>query len=466
MSAPQPPENQPGQGGQPTPEPQGGQQAGGDPALASSGPTQVVRPGQQPPAQSANPAPEATQVVQPGQQLPNYGQYTGGTSPTPPPPAAPAPGAQPGWGAAPQQPASDPFAAQQGQQPGFGGAPQQPGFGQPPAYGAPQQPGFGAPGAPGQPAYGQPPQAQPGYGQPAYGQQPGQPAFGQPAYGQPAYAPGAGGSSAPTAQIVSWLVLATLAILAVLAAIFAIIDMSDFGSASSASGDAAAQIQQYCQSSPDPSACVQAANQAGAQAASNTSVPALAWITVILILLGGLVTIGAAVVIFLKNSLANISQHAIAGSGFIIAVFAIIFGATYSFQGGYMVYFLIAGIVILIAGLLGYFPQTKGYLGLPSTATPTMGQAGAFGQQPYGQPAPYGAPQQPQQPYGAPGQPQQPYGQQPGFGAPPQQPGYGQPGMPPGTGGFPQNPASGGFPQQPGQPGQPGGYGQQPPQQW
>ncbi len=283
-------------------------------------------------------------------------------------------------------------------------------------------------------------------------------------YGQPAYAPGAGGSSAPSAQIFSWLLLGVLAILAIITIIFAIVDMSDLGSASSGASDAQSQIQSICAQSPDPTSCMQTANNAAANAPAAPSL-ALIWISVILFLISGLVVIGSGVIIFLKNSLAAISHHAIAGAGLITAVFAIILGAKYAFSG-HVVYYLIAGIVTLIAGVLGYFPATKGYLGLPGAATPSfVGQAGGFGQQPYGQPAPYGAP--PQQPYGAPQQPQQPqqpYGQppQPGYGAP-QQPGYGQPGQP-GTGGFPQGgPGTGGFPQQPGQP---GGYGQQPPQQW
>ena len=208
----------------------------------------------------------------------------------------------------------------------------------------------------------------------------------------------------------------------------------------------------------DPS-CLQNLQNATSGASAKAPSFALLWIALIIFLISGLVTIGAGVIIFLKNSLSSISHHVIAGAGLLTAVFAIIIGAKYAFSGD-VPYYMIAGIVTLIAGALGYFPQTKGYLGLSGGPRPSFGgQAAGFGQQPYGQPAPYGAQQQP---YGAPAQ-QQPYGQQPqpGYGAP-QQPGYGQPGAP-GTGGFPQNPGTGGFPQQPGQP---GGYGQQPPQQW
>ncbi len=456
MSAPQPPENQPGQGGQPTQGPQGG-----EPALASSGPTQVVQPGQQPPQQPASAAPEATQVVQPGQQLPNYGQYTGGAQA---PPAAGAPG---GWGGAPQ---SDPFAAQQGQpgqQPGFGQpGQQQPSFGQQPAYGAPQQSApYGAPGGvPGQqPGFGTPGQPNP-YGAPAgYGQQPGQPAYGQPGqpgYGQPAYALGQGGGSGANTQLIGWLLLGVVGILALLSIIFAIIGMSDAGSISSATNS-------FCQGLTDQSLCQQATN---AVSAAEPSL-ALWWITQILMLVAGLAAIGGAVLAFLRNNLTAIAPHLIAGAGAVLLIASIIFGAKYYFSIEATVYQLIAGLIIGAIGALGYFPQTKAYLGQPAAAG-VGGQAGGFGQPSYGQqPAPYGQPQQ--QPYGQPGQ--QPYGQpqqqqQQPYGVPQQQPGQygaqpGQYGAQPGTGGFPpQQPGTGGFPQQPGQPGPYGG--QQPPQQW
>jgi hypothetical protein len=102
---------------------------------------------------------------------------------------------------------------------------------------------------------------------------------------------------------------------------------------------------------------------------------------------------------------------------------------------------------------------------------------GQYGQQPYGAPAPYGAPGYPQAQPGYPGaQPGMPTGAQPGYAQPgmPQtgaqpgmpQPGYAQPGMAqpgmPQTGGYPAQPgypAQSGYPQQPGQ--QPG-YPQQP----
>src|ERR1700743_1914452 len=98
MSSPQPPENQPGQGGGQPPQ-------SSDPALAGSGPTQVVQPGQpgtgshpvqdssQASPQAVRPGqPDATQVVPPGQAMPNYGQYTSAAQQPPQQPG------QPGWG--------------------------------------------------------------------------------------------------------------------------------------------------------------------------------------------------------------------------------------------------------------------------------------------------------------------------------------------------------------------------------
>src|SRR5579883_1740640 len=105
MSTPQPPEDSPGLGGQPPQE-----LSNDEPALASSGPTDVVRPNPQQapeatqfvtPAPPPSSAPEATQMVQPGQQPPNYGQYT--AAPQPESGGFAAAGPQ-GWSsAAPQQ---------------------------------------------------------------------------------------------------------------------------------------------------------------------------------------------------------------------------------------------------------------------------------------------------------------------------------------------------------------------------
>lgn len=433
MSSPQPPEYAPGQGGS--------QPAKSDePALADAGPTQavqpgsgsspdatqVVRPGQPGPASGPNPVPEATQVVSPGQQNPNYGQYAAGVQPS-----APGAGQQPGWAqGAPQQPPAPGYQQQQapGAVPGYGQQPNP--YGQPqPGYGQQQQ----------QQAYGQ----QPGYGQQQYGQQ---------AY--PGYAQGQMASSPDTGQIITWAVLGVVALMSLLAAIMTITLWSDVGSAADAfSGNSAAECAQAGLSQAE-------CQQALAQAQSSVSIPAAMVIYFILLLIGGIAGVAGAVMIFLKR---YVGQYAIVGGGALLLLFSIIFMAQYAGEGR-ITYDLIAGIIVGGAGALGFFPQTRAYLGLPPgpVAAGGYGQVGGFGQPAYGQqssPAPgYG--QQPA--YGQPQYQQQPQ-QQMGYGQQPQQPGYPQ--QPP-SGGFPQQgPPSGGFPQQP------GGYPQQqpppqPPQQW
>jgi hypothetical protein len=198
----------------------------------------------------------------------------------------------------------------------------------------------------------------------------------------------------------------------------------------------------------------------------STGIPTAAIIYFILMIIGGVAGVAGAVMIYLKK---YVGQFAIVGGGALLLLFSIIFMAQYASEGR-LVYDLIAGIVIGGAGALGFFPQTREYLGLPAVAATGYGQTGSFGQ-----PNPYAQQQQPaygQQPYGE--QQQQPYGAQPGQYQQPgqypqqqpgqypqqQQPPTGQPYQQPGTGGFPQQgPASGGFPQQP------GGYGQPPQQQ-
>jgi hypothetical protein len=396
MSSPQPPEDEVNAGGQPP--------VGGDPALASSGPTQVVQPGVpdatqvvRPGQQPAFPTPDATQVVASPPAGANYGQYAGAAQPP----------QQAGWPGAPQP--------QQPPMPGYG---QQPAFGQQP----PQPGGFGQPGMPPYGAPAQPYGAQP-YGQP-YGQQP---------YGQPAYA-GYGQPAGPSQQqIITWIVLGTVTLLGLLAAILTITAWSDAGSASD-----------VCAGLPD-----------AASFCSSVQLPVAAIIYFILLIAGGVAAITGAVLIYLKK---YFGQFVILGGGAVLLVFSIVFMAQYTSEGR-ITYDLIAGIFIGAAGGLAFLPQVRPFLGLPAVAPTGYGQVGAFGAPaPYGQ-APYGAPQQPygmpvqQQPFGAPQQQQQPfpYGQQ-------------QPGQPqPGIGGFPgQNPASGGFPQQP--PQQPNPYGQPP--QW
>jgi hypothetical protein len=124
--------------------------------------------------------------------------------------------------------------------------------------------------------------------------------------------------------------------------------------------------------------------------------------------------------------------------------------------------------IVLIIGLLvlWWLPSTSaGMAAKRGAAGPGTGYGQPFGQPQYGQP-------QPGQPYGQPqapfGQPQQQFGQQPQYGQPqPGQP-YGQPPQPqpggfgqPSPYGQPQQPPSPyGQPQQPQQPGQqPGPYG-------
>jgi hypothetical protein len=309
-----------------------------------------------------------------------------------------------------------------------------PGYGQQPApggYAAPGQQPYAAPGQ--QPGYGQ----QPAYGQQQYGQQPGMPGYG-------AYAPGqVSTSSAGNNQIISWVILGVVALMALIAAIFAIVDMSDLGSVSSSTPSISsadlAQAQQYCNANPGTAGCDQLND------ASGSSGLTLAWISVIFFLLGSLAGIGGAVLVFLKKTFAH---YLILGGGAALFIFSIIFGAKYAFEGD-IVYYLITGLVLIGAGLLAFFPQTKGFL---YVGAPSVAGAGGYGQvSGFGQQNPYGQQQQPQA-----------YGQQQPYGAPQQQ----QPGQyqQPGTGGFPQQgPVSGGFPQQ--QPPQQGGYGQPPQQQ-
>lgn len=453
MSSPQPPENQPEQGGGQSP-------TSGDPALASSGPTQAVQPGSgATPTPDVAPAvanPDATQVVPPGQASPNYGQHLAGAQPQ----------AQPAWGAPGQQ--------QQQQQPSWVGPTAQPGYQQQqqhpaaPGYGAP---GYGQPGQPGQPMPGQQMPGQPG--QQPYGQQQQQP-YGAPGYGQPAY-PGYAPQAAAgpsTTQIVNWVIIGVVGVLSLVSVILVIVDLVRLGGVNtgpSLSDDPSfAQLQQLCATNPGAPGCDQIANLQ-----SQTPSLALAWISLIVLLVGALAAAGGAVLLYLKRPFAH---FLVLGGGAAMLIFSIVYGAKYAFAGA-IVYYLIAGLVLIGAGVLAFFPQTREYLGLPPVAVTGYGQAAGFGQvyaaqqpNPYGQQQPYGAqpggyPQQQQQQQ--PGYPQQ---QQPGQYPQQQQPGYPQA---PGTGGFPQQapppgyPQSGGFPQQPGYPQQPQQPSQQqPPHPW
>ncbi|TDQ04216.1 hypothetical protein [Labedaea rhizosphaerae] len=420
MSAPQPP-NQPWQGGQPNQEqqPQGGPPSGPNPAISNPGPTQVMGGPGGPPADEGA---DRTQVVQPGQHGQHGQQGQGdatqmvppGTMPPQTPPYAPPPSASDqsgGFG----QPQHGGFGQQPPQQGGFG---QQPGgFGQQPP---PQQGGFGQ----------QPP---PGYGQPQHGGFAQQQGLSQ--------GPNFGGQGNNT-QMIAWAIAGLVALLGLVTAIWELSDDIFSGDVS----DYASAVGNL----PDE-----------AKVAS----PGLVWISTLLILLGGLAAIGAGVLIYLKHKLAANAAIAAGAVMFIGAIlYMIAFGqfegdTSDAPLGNVKVWALIAGLLVAGAGALGYFPQTKQYLGIGSSLGGPGGgfgggSGGGFGG---GQPGGFGQQQPPQQGFG-----QQPPQQQGGFGGPP-------------SGGFGQPPQQGGYGQQPPQqggfggppPGQPGGQpGGQPPQQW
>jgi hypothetical protein len=400
MSAPQPP-NQPWQGGQPPQEPQAGPQQ--EPER-----TQVLQPGQQQPApqQPQDPGPEATQVVQPGQQA-QGGQQHGESTQMVPPGSMPPPAPQ----YEPPPSASD----QQSSPPqGFPGQPQQTQvIGQ---YG--QQPSqFGQP-SPGQ----QPPQQ--GFGPPPGYQQPGGFAH-QQGFGPP---PQFGGQGSNT-QMITWIVAGVAAILGLVTAILTLVDFGDLSDYSEA----------YSQIKDSPAA---------ARAGSELPSAPLMWILAIVCLLGGLVAVGAGVMIFLKNKLG--AMLLLVGGG-LMAVGALVWLIAITSDSlkafGFPVLALIAGIVVAGLGSLQFFPGTKAWVGLGGSAFGATPQMGGFQQPPPGYGPPQGYGQQPPPGYGQPQQPPPGYGQQP-------PPGYGQQQPPPGYGQQPQQP--------------PPGYGQQPPppQQW
>jgi hypothetical protein len=441
MSAPQPP-NQPWQGGQPNQEqqnaPQGGPPSGPNPALSNPGPTQVMGgPGGPPVDEGA----DRTQVVQPGQQGPQQGGQGGqgdatqmvppGTMPPPAPQYSPPPSA------------SD-------QSGGFG-QPQQGGFGQqpPPGYGQQPQQGFGQ----------QQPQ-QGGFGQqppPGYGQQPPGGFAQQQGLSQ---GPNFGGQGNNT-QMITWAIAAVVAVLGLVTAIWALSD-------DIFSGDLGDYSDAYDQVS-----------DAGATAGVGKDAlvaPFILYLSSILITLGGLGAVGGGVLIFLKHKLATIVTVA---SGGVMFVFAIVYmiaigsfdipdGVDADFPiGNVKVWALIAGLLVAAAGAMGYFPQTKQYLGIGSSLGGHGGHGGPGGPGGgFGGPGGggFGGGQSGQsgQSGGFGQQQQQPPQQQGGFGGPPSS-GFGQPpqGPPPGYG-QQQPPQQGGFGGPP--PGQPGG--QPPQQQW
>lgn len=411
MSAPQPP-NQPWQGGQPNQEqqnaPQGGPPSGPNPALSNPGPTQVMGGPGVPPADDGS---DRTQVVSPAQQQPQQGGQGDATQMVPPgtmppqtPPYAPPPSASDQPGGFGQQPG------------GFGQQPQQ-GFGQQPGYGQqPPQQGFGQ-----QPGYGQ--QQHPG----GFAQQQGL-----------SQGPNFGGQGS-NLQLIAWGIAGLVALLGLVTVLWELID-------DIFSGDVSDYSSGY----------------GGLPSAQQDQLPApgLIWISTLVVLVGGLAAIAGGVLIFLKHKLAAMVTVAAGGLMIIGAILYMIgFGqlpagidSSDAELGHVRIWALIAGLLVAAAGALGFFPQTRQYLGQGSAlAGPGGGfggpPSGGFGQQPggYGQPSggfgqPQQQPQQPPQGYGPPsggfGQPQQPpqqgYGQQPpqGYGQQPPQQGYGQ--QPPG----------------------------------
>jgi len=410
MSAPQPP-NQPWQGGQPNQEqqPQGGPPSGPNPAISNPGPTQVMGGPGVPPADEGA---DRTQVVQPGQQGPQQGgdatqMVPPGTMPPPTPQYAPPPSA------------SD-------QSGGFG-QPQQGGFGQQPPPGYGQQPG----------GFGQQ-QQQGGFGQqppPGYGQQPPGGFAQQQGLSQ---GPTFGGQGNNT-QMIAWAIAGAVALLGLVTVIWELADdlfSGDVSDYSSAYGDL-----------PDPSK-------------DQLPAPIMFWLGTLLILVGGLAAIGGGVLIYLKHKLASNLTIAAGAVMFIGAIIYMIgFGqfpsgldTSEAEAGSVRVWALIVGILVAAAGALGYFPQTKHFLGQGSSLGGPGGPGGPGG---FGGGGGFGQ-QQPQQGFGQ----QQPPQQQGGFGGPPSG-GFGQPQQPP-PGYGQQPPQQGGFGGPP--PGQPGG--QPPQQQW
>jgi hypothetical protein len=416
MSAPQPP-NQPWQGGQP---PQQGEGENQNPALTNAGPTQAIQPGQPVPphgGQTGADGVERTQAIQPGQRPPAQGDDSGATQVVSPgsfgqqQPHAPDAGATqmvPPGTLPPQAPPyaspSDPggFPAQQqgyGQQ-GFPGQQPPPGYGQQPPQGFGQQQGF-----PGQ----QPPPGYPPQG--GFAQQPGLGA-----------GPGFGGQRQNT-QMIAWAIAGVVAILGLVCAIWALSD-------DIFSGDLGDYADAYDKAP-------------GAQKDALVG-PGIFYIATLLITVAGLGAVGGGVLIFLKHKLAAMVTVV---SGGLLVVGAIVYmigvggfdlpsGVSFSDLDANIasvrVFALIAGILVAAAGALGFFPQTRQYLGGGSVLA---GPGGGFGGPPSGG---YG---QPQQGFG---QPQQGFGQPPQPGGPPQQ-GFGQ--QPPQ--GYGQPPQQGGPPQQP-----------------
>ncbi|MBS4728068.1 hypothetical protein MSM1_06785 [Mycobacterium sp. SM1] len=278
--------------------------------------------------------------------------------------------------------------------------PDNPRLGDPPVGGYAQQPpypGYGAPPTPSPVPSGSSYINQLGYGRTGYGQQPG--------YGQPAYRPGgygAPGASPDSKQIIAWIALGVVALLGLLGAILTLTLWTSVSSGVSHASDTCSQLAgQYAD------LCKQAVKSKA------PGVPAALVIYLILIILGGLVTVGGAISVFLKKL---VGSFLILGGGAAMLLFAIISEAQYSATGR-LTYDLIAGLAIAVAGGLMLTSAVRVALGLPT------GPAGGPGSGPWrggGQPS-YGQQYLSQPSYGQqyPGQygPQYPgqYGP-PGFG--------------------------------------------------
>ncbi len=392
MSSPQPP-NQPWQGGQPPQQGEGeqsqeqhpGQPPQQDNPHSTPGPTQAIQPGQ--PGQVGADGVERTQAIQPGQQP---GEATQVVQPVQPGQQYQDSGATqmvPPGSMPPQQPQYAPPPAADPQAPG--------GFGQ-------QQGGFGQ-------------QLPPGYGQqqppPGYGPPPGGFAQQQGLGSGPSF-----GGQGQNLQMIAWGLAGLAAVLGLLIAIFALVDFGDISEYSDGYNAAPPEL----------------VDELGAPS------PGLLWLCTIAILLGAVGAIGGGVLIFLKHKMAHMVLAGAGGLMLVFGIFELILAAGVEGNTGELpgtgVWGLIGGILVGGIGALGFFPQTKKFLGGESVLGGSGGGPGGFGGPPQG-----GFGQQ---------QPQQGFGQQPpqqGFGGPPQ-------------GGFGQQPPPGGF----GQPPQQGG----PPQQW
>jgi hypothetical protein len=273
---------------------------------------------------------------------------------------------------------------------------------QPPAPGMPPQPGrpprepwqqagqrYGQQGASG----GHPPQT--GYGaaphpshQPFPPRDPRQQSYGPAGhgapYGPPSYphgGPGHPGGGPSSQQIANWITLGVIALLGLLGAILTVTVWADIssavGSVSDVCGDLDDQFSDLCRETVADYA---------------PGVPAALVIYLILLILGGLAAVVGAV-LMLRNK--HIGQFVIIGAGAVMLLFGIVSSAHYGAVGR-ITFDLIAGLLILTAGVLMLLPQIRHFLGLPPMPHSGRGP-GPFG----GGPPPYGPP--PPGQYGPPG---------------------------------------------------------------